>query len=40
VRAGGTTDFIPGALLMIKSHLKTGDYHKEISVGNGSVNLE
>ena len=28
--AGGTSGFIPGALLIFKSHLKTGDYHGDI----------
>jgi hypothetical protein len=31
VHAGGRTVFIPGALLMFKSHLKTGYYHKEMN---------
>jgi hypothetical protein len=31
VLAGGRTGFIPGALLMFKCHLKTGDYHREMN---------
>ncbi|XP_023717166.1 uncharacterized protein LOC111869699 [Cryptotermes secundus] len=34
VYAGGRTGFIPGSLLIFKSHLKTGDYHSEMNVTN------
>jgi hypothetical protein len=34
VLAEGRTDFIPGALLMCKSHLKTGDYHRGMNATN------
>jgi hypothetical protein len=33
-RAGGRTGSIPGALFMFKSHLKTGDYHREMNLTN------
>ena len=32
--AGGTSGFIPGALLIFKSHLKTGDYHGDMNFLN------
>ncbi|PNF35215.1 hypothetical protein B7P43_G06869 [Cryptotermes secundus] len=34
VHAGGRTGFIPGPLLIFKSHLKTGDYHSEMNATN------